>query len=219
MDANTMTHSIPPSTLDQGEYAAIEAAIVQSAKGRAFLNDYLRRNRSAETAMMLESIAKLQRALDENAMARRLESLHADLGRLKRQIEAARQGQRETGSDSIDAACKALDVLRETMRDLSMLGVADEACSVITHQTEVIAACLAAHRRSEANHRRLAATLDQVGAELLAMLELWEEGEPGEPRPSAKPISLDVVRALRKGLAEELSLAMLSEAQKDALFN
>ncbi len=214
-----MTHSIPPSTLDQGEYAAIEAAIVQSAKGRAFLSDYLRRNRSAETSVLLDSIAKLQRALDENAMAKRLESLHADLSRLKRQIEAARQGERDTGAGSLDAACDALDAIRDTTRNLSKLGIADEACGVIARQTEVIAACLAAHRRSEANHRRLAATLDQVGAEILAMLDFWVDDDQSEARPSAKPISLDVVRALRKGLAEELSLAMLSEAQKDALFN
>lgn len=214
-----MSHSIPPSSLDQGAYAAIEAAICQSEKGRAFLSDYLQRNRSAETSVLLASIAKLQRALDESATARRLDALRADLERLQRLIVAARAGERETGTGSFEAACNAVDALRQAACDLGSQGVADDACGLIAYQTEVIAAFLAAYRQSETRHRRLAATLEQVGAEILAMLDFWEDDPEAAVQTGAKPVSLDVVRALRKGLAEELSLAMLSEAHRDALFN
>jgi chemotaxis regulatin CheY-phosphate phosphatase CheZ len=45
------------------DYAAIEDALAATARGRWFLAEYARRNRSAETEMLLEAIAKLETAV------------------------------------------------------------------------------------------------------------------------------------------------------------
>jgi chemotaxis regulatin CheY-phosphate phosphatase CheZ len=45
------------------DYAAIEDALAATPRGRWFLAEYARRNRSAETEMLLEAIAKLETAV------------------------------------------------------------------------------------------------------------------------------------------------------------
>ncbi len=45
------------------DYAAIEDALAASPRGRWFLAEYARRNRTAETEMLLEAIAKLEAAV------------------------------------------------------------------------------------------------------------------------------------------------------------
>jgi chemotaxis protein CheZ len=52
----------PCRSLAEG-YAAIENALAATARGRWFLAEYTRRNRSAETEMLLEAIAKLEAAV------------------------------------------------------------------------------------------------------------------------------------------------------------
>lgn len=166
-----MSQSATTSYLQFKDYAAIEAAMMQSEKGRSFLRDYLNRNRAAETEMLLASIAKLQRALNDKTTARRLEALRFDIAHLHAYIARTRR-----------------QLARETPG------------------------------MQQAKTETLTGALAQVEAELMAILDLWNF-EPEEPVATpAKPISLDMARALRKGLANELSAALLTDPQKDALF-
>jgi hypothetical protein len=45
------------------EYEAIEKAVMESARGRWFLQEFARRNRSADTLTLLEAIGRLQKAI------------------------------------------------------------------------------------------------------------------------------------------------------------
>ena len=53
----------PPRRSLAEDYAAIEDALARSPRGRWFLAEYARRNRTAETEMLLEAIAKLEAAI------------------------------------------------------------------------------------------------------------------------------------------------------------
>ena len=57
-----------------GDYAAIELAVMESARGRWFLEEYAKRLRGNETAQMLAAIAKLENAVatSQNTIAERL---------------------------------------------------------------------------------------------------------------------------------------------------
>lgn len=48
------------------DYDAIERAIRETSRGRWFLNCYLERNRSTETRMLLDAIARLENAMRDN---------------------------------------------------------------------------------------------------------------------------------------------------------
>ena len=47
----------------QKDYEAIEAAVLESPRGRWFLAEFARRNRAADTLMLLEAIHKLERGV------------------------------------------------------------------------------------------------------------------------------------------------------------
>jgi hypothetical protein len=53
----------PPAGLNTADYDAIEAAVMETARGRWFLIEYDRRRRAEETAQLLEAIARLERAV------------------------------------------------------------------------------------------------------------------------------------------------------------
>lgn len=51
------------SAYTQSDYQAIEAAVQESPRGRWFLGEFARRNRAADTLMLLEAIRKLERGV------------------------------------------------------------------------------------------------------------------------------------------------------------
>jgi hypothetical protein len=53
----------PPAGLNAADYDAIEAAVMETARGRWFLIEYDRRRRTAETAQLLEAVTRLERAV------------------------------------------------------------------------------------------------------------------------------------------------------------
>lgn len=56
-----MTESDKP--LDDASYEAIEAAVMESERGRWFLNEFARRNRNSDTLSVLRAIEKMQGAI------------------------------------------------------------------------------------------------------------------------------------------------------------
>jgi hypothetical protein len=53
----------PPVGLNAADYDAIEAAVMETARGRWFLIENGRRRRAAETAQLLEAVTRLERAV------------------------------------------------------------------------------------------------------------------------------------------------------------
>src|ERR1700742_3500336 len=45
------------------DYAAIREAFMETARGRWFLDEYTRRNRNADTAMVLDAVARIEETL------------------------------------------------------------------------------------------------------------------------------------------------------------
>ncbi|HEX2652366.1 MAG TPA: hypothetical protein VHN11_01780 [Xanthobacteraceae bacterium] len=52
-----------PMPLNEADYEAIEAAVMETARGRWFLAEYARRNRHADTSMLLTAIDRLEGAI------------------------------------------------------------------------------------------------------------------------------------------------------------
>jgi hypothetical protein len=55
-----MTLTTLPTGLVPEDYERIEAAVMETARGRWFLMEFARRQRSAETATLLDAIARLE---------------------------------------------------------------------------------------------------------------------------------------------------------------
>ena len=53
----------PPEGMSEMDYEAIEAAVTETARGRWFLNEFARRNRSAELRQLLDAMGRLEGAI------------------------------------------------------------------------------------------------------------------------------------------------------------
>jgi hypothetical protein len=91
---------VPPDALDDAEYQALCDTLAQSARGRAFLAEYARRNRHAETEQLLAAIARIEARLRADASA--VQRLRDDLRVLLIAIRLARPE-----IDAADPAAKA----------------------------------------------------------------------------------------------------------------
>src|SRR6185437_3853542 len=60
--------AVPPDGLDD-EYRALQGALSESARGRAFLSEYGRRNRNADTEALLAAVERIEARLRADASA------------------------------------------------------------------------------------------------------------------------------------------------------
>jgi chemotaxis protein CheZ len=100
------------SLLSPADYEAIEAAVMETARGRWFLAEYGRRHRNADTQMLLEAMSRLEDVVRNESVAAgdRVRSglldMSAAIARTKADI-AALKPEGETGR--IEEATEELD--------------------------------------------------------------------------------------------------------------
>ena len=73
--ADEETHA----TFSGSDYDAIEAAVMETARGRWFLREYAKRNRSADTALVIEAVDELKETILKERTAQAMGHIRADL--------------------------------------------------------------------------------------------------------------------------------------------
>src|SRR3954469_1952354 len=84
------------------DYAAISEAFMETSRGRWFLGEYAKRNRNADTSMVLDAVARIEQSLaaqKEESLAAQREALAAQREAAAAQKEAA-NAQRE-GAEAV----------------------------------------------------------------------------------------------------------------------
>lgn len=184
-----------------GDYDAIEHALRETTRGRWFLATYLERNRSAETRMLLDAIAKLESAMRENGhVAENLASIET-LAQMRDSIMVARQdiaaAKRREGSPSwlplprfsfesipdavydemraIRGAAANLEVAAQALRTAGVFhGVAQQ----ISDRVHDIQDACDVQETAIAGTRRMAQLMSELEAEILGALD--ERTETGD---------------------------------------
>ncbi len=233
-----MSQSTPPSYPRSKEFAEIEAAMMRTEKGRAFLRDYLARNRSAETAGLLDAIAKFQRSLGDVGAEQRLENVRRDLTDLQRNMARSRRALANVTPvyagaakasiphtaplaadprESVEVIAEAADTIGVASGMLRESGGDDRLCGQIERQLECIREACVVVQMNRERAKTLEAAFFQVEAEILAIIDAWDFHaiKPANKTESPRAIK----QALMSGLAEELTIAMLTDDQKAALFH
>lgn len=93
--------SLPPTPLREEDYEAIEAAVMETARGRWFLAEYTIRNRNSDTRTVLEAIEKLGRTIGSTGAGPRAEHFSLDLMDMSAAIERTRQELAALASDQM----------------------------------------------------------------------------------------------------------------------
>jgi chemotaxis regulatin CheY-phosphate phosphatase CheZ len=161
----TQSKSEPPAARLDSDFEEIEAAVMETARGRWFLAEYARRNRSADTEMLLNAIEKLERAVQERQTPEGLGHLRRDLMEMATAIAQTRcdlaaipaKMGGETGApaggaelESIVAMTEkatsdilsAAEQIQEIAWTLREQGVAAVPCDALdAHATDIYTAC------------------------------------------------------------------------------
>ena len=82
--------SARPAVPSEADYDAIREAFMESSRGRWFLGEYAKRNRNADTAMVLDAVTRIEQALAAQRQERaRKESLGEALAAVRGAVDQA----------------------------------------------------------------------------------------------------------------------------------
>ena len=113
-----MRDAAPPGLLES-DFDAIHAAVMETARGRWFLAEYARRNRMADTRMVLDAVARL-----ENVIAAGPSAQHV---------------QPQPAQEALSAAATQIaERLSNISWDLRERGFADDVCAAVDRQATAV---------------------------------------------------------------------------------
>lgn len=184
----------PDAADDEAEFAAIRDALQETARGRRFLAEFSRRQRNADTLMVLDAVARIEARLaaPPPVLARSADAaLTADLLRLIDQgrtalSEAADAA--DAAGDEPGAARAALQAIRDISWTLRECGADVRICDLLDRQAAIIGAGLAAPRPDIAAEAvsvldRLAARIGGETPPAVAVAEPAAAPPPEAPSP------------------------------------
>jgi chemotaxis protein CheZ len=202
------SHALPDSIRDV-EYEALESALLQTTRGRAFLGEFSRRNRQSDTMAVLAAIEKLEGAMRKHAPNEEVERFRGDVLEMANRISDTRSqiasiGADDANSGAISLAKGELDAIVQstqaaTDRILEMAeeiqeiawtlregGFPIETCDAIDQRaTNIYLACsfqdLTAQRT-----RKVTDAMQFLEARISRMIDIWgfsrdELSVPAEP--------------------------------------
>ncbi len=195
---------IAPTLDTEQEYAAIEAALIETARGRWFLAEHSRRSRRLETVQLEGALDLLKSSLrDPPALLGRLKSeldtingmLQATRTELVAREKAAPKASAVAGESApspVAGLLKAAEDLHEMVWTLQAKDIDPELCEQIGRQTASIFALSARQAQESQRVMKLAAALDAVAGRVAGALEtIAHEAAPTAP-PVASPQSVTI---------------------------
>ena len=82
--------SASAAPLSETDFDAIREAFMETSRGRWFLAEYAKRNRSADTAMVLEAVARIEQTIETQQQAASADTLPNALAAIRRSLVEAR---------------------------------------------------------------------------------------------------------------------------------
>jgi hypothetical protein len=129
------------------DYAAISEAFMETSRGRWFLTEYAKRNRNADTRLVLDAVSRLEESL---AVQRRAAAVEVEDKRLKQALAAVRDAVAAAQASALEAferltleqklvpVRKGARVIREIAWRLREIGNDGRICDLIDSQVAVI---------------------------------------------------------------------------------
>src|SRR5215467_709968 len=186
----------PAPPLSEADYDAIEAAVVETMRGRWFLAEYARRNRQADTTMLLAALDRIEAALGGERSVQPVDRIRFDLvemakaiARTKAEIAAIKPDAdhhgkfgeateeldsivqaTETATSDILAAAEQIQEIAWTLREQ---GLEAEACDLLDGKaTDVYTACSFQDLTGQRT-RKVIQVLRYLEGRINAMIDIW----------------------------------------------
>jgi hypothetical protein len=127
------------------DYEAISDAFMETSRGRWFLGEYARRNRNADTRMVLDAVARIEenlaaqkQAAPDNGLAEALAAIRSAVDEARASALAALDGR--ALAESLAPVRKGARVIREISWRLREIGADGRICDLIDSQLSAIEA-------------------------------------------------------------------------------
>ncbi len=183
----------PPSDAD---YEAIEGAVMETARGRWFLAEYARRNRNADTTMLLKALDRIEAAIRGQGSVEPVDRIRFDLvemakaiARTKTEIAAMKpdadhHGKFGEASEELDSVVQATEAatsdilacaerIQEMAWTLREQGVDASVCDLLDAKaTEVYTACSFQDLTGQRT-RKVIGVLAYLEERINAMIAIW----------------------------------------------
>jgi hypothetical protein len=132
----------------EADYDAIQQAFMETSRGRWFLGEYAKRNRNADTRMVLDAVARIEDTLAASRKPERDPLLDEALGALRAALTQAREAAQAAVSDlaldqNLAPVRKGARVIREIAWRLREIGADSRICDLIDSQVGAIEAAAA----------------------------------------------------------------------------
>src|SRR6185312_4011015 len=185
-----------PSPLNEADYEAIESAVMETARGRWFLAEYARRNRHADTTMLLKALDRIEAAMRGERSVEPVERIRFDLVEMSKAIsrtkaeiasmkpDAGDHGKFGEASEELDSVVQATEAatsdilacaerIQEMAWTLREQGVDEEVCDLLDAKaTEVYTACSFQDLTGQRT-RKVIGVLRYLEDRINAMIEIW----------------------------------------------
>ena len=206
--------------LSEEDYAAIHAAFMETSRGRWFLGEYAKRNRNADTRMVLDAVARIEETLAAQKEAAAVADLREALASIRKSVGEA-QTSANAGLDGLALderlapIAKGVRIIREISWRWRETGADGRICDILDSQVAAI--------ESSAGHVSLGdarATIDQAFAAIEARIDEYSSGDvvPVEARRETE--DANVVRfpaPMEEAEAPEVAIAAAVESVAEAL--
>src|SRR5436305_3705612 len=185
-----------PAPISEADYEAIEAAVMETARGRWFLAEYARRNRNADTTMLLKALDRIEAVVRGEHSVSSVDRIRFDLldmskaiARTKAEIAAMKPDAESAGkfgeaSEELDSVVQATEAatsdilacaerIQEMAWTLREQGVDATVCDLLDAKaTEVYTACSFQDLTGQRT-RKVIAVLRYLEGRINAMIDIW----------------------------------------------
>jgi hypothetical protein len=169
----------PPSAAD---FDAIREAFMETSRGRWFLTEYARRNRNADTAMVLDAVARIEQTVAAQQQASTSDALPKALAAIKASVAEAKAAaaasfDKRIMDDTLAPIEKGVRIIREISWRWREIGGDSRICDILDSQAGVI----------DAVYEQLAARDDSAALQVVfGLIEstLHELSDPPGETPS-----------------------------------
>jgi hypothetical protein len=180
---------MPPALPPDADYDALCEALMASARGRWFLEEYAKRNRNADTGLVLDAIARVEAVVRSEQAHQASQGVRIELLEMARTIAQTRADVAEakpgrTGSPSaacgtdVFAAAGRLQEVAWTMREH---GLDMAMCDQITDlSTAILSASSLRNNPNDGRAQKLAEVLSSLEQRIDAMLRAAAEPPPSD---------------------------------------
>jgi hypothetical protein len=127
----------------EADYDAISAAFMETSRGRWFLSEYAKRNRNADTSMVLDAVARIEQNLAAQKDAAPEHALAEALAAMRETVDQARASA-ALGGAAVDESLAPIrggaQVIRETLSRLREVGVGGRIYDLMDSKVDAIEA-------------------------------------------------------------------------------